>query len=403
MSVLSKKNRDVGAEQHPDSRDHRHHLQDVTNDDFLIEALVQGGNGVCQVDGQPAHARPDREPEHVVSKNPRMAAIVDLLGEVAQTTSTVLIEGETGTGKELLARALHAASRARDGPMVAVNCAALPEQLLESELFGHEKGSFTSAAGRRKGRFELAHGGTLFLDEVGDIPAAMQCKLLRVLQERKLERVGGIQTIAVDVRVIAATNRCLSDLVRAGKFREDLYYRLDVVKIELPPLRERPEDIPMLAVHFAQKYARFGEAPKDIDPRALQRLQAYGWPGNVRQLENAIERACAVTRCNIIRLQDLPADVMNEASPRPRITVDLEKTLPELLREAAGVIEEQFIRTALEKSHGNVGRCAKICGLCRRSLGHKLKQYGIDKSEFKDRDRRRVLDVDPSESENGVA
>src|SRR5207302_5735224 len=193
---------------------------------------------------------------NILSKNPRMHAVFELISNVAHTTTTVLVEGETGTGKEQVARAIHHASQERTGPMVAVNCAALPENLLESELFGHEKGSFTSAVGQRRGRFELADGGTLFLDEVGDIPAAMQAKLLRVLQERRFERVGGAESIEVDVRVIGATNRSLQKLVQDGKFREDLYYRLNVVKIDLPPLRERREDIPLLAAYFTEKYAR---------------------------------------------------------------------------------------------------------------------------------------------------
>ncbi len=199
---------------------------------------------------------------NILSKNPKMHAVFELISRVAQSTSTVLIEGETGTGKEQVARAIHEASHLRTGPIIAVNCAALPETLLESELFGHEKGSFTNAVGQRRGRFELADGGTIFLDEVGDVPPAMQAKLLRVLQERRFERVGGTESIEVDVRVIAATNRSLLRLVKEGTFREDLYYRLNVVKIDLPPLRERTEDIPLLATHFAQKYARPGEVPE---------------------------------------------------------------------------------------------------------------------------------------------
>src|SRR5262249_10266221 len=194
--------------------------------------------------------------------NAQMHRIFDLVNNVADTTSTVLIEGETGTGKEEVARAVHEASHSRNGPLIAVNCAALPENLLESELFGHEKGAFTGALGQRRGRFELANGGTLFIDEVGDIPPSMQAKLLRVLQERRFERVGGSESIEVDVRIVAATNRSLLRLVKQGKFREDLFYRLNVVKIDLPPLRQRPEDIPLLATHFTQKYARTGQPPK---------------------------------------------------------------------------------------------------------------------------------------------
>ena len=207
----------------------------------------------------------------ILSKSSRMHDVFELISHVAQTTSTVLIFGETGTGKELVARAVHEASPRHAAPFVAVNCAALPETLLESELFGHEKGAFTSAAGQRKGRFELAHGGTIFLDEVGEIPLAMQAKLLRVLQERRFERVGGSQTVEVDVRVVAATNRDLLKLAKDGKFREDLYYRLNVVKIDLPPLHERPEDITLLAEHFAQKFSRPGAAPSKFRPRRWKR------------------------------------------------------------------------------------------------------------------------------------
>src|SRR5437763_6519983 len=246
---------------------------------------------------------------NILSKNPRMHAVFELISNVAHTTSTVLIEGETGTGKEQVARAIHLASTVRTGPMIAVNCAALPENLLESELFGHEKGAFTSAMNQRRGRFELADGGTIFLDEVGDIPAAMQAKLLRVLQERRFERVGGTESIEVDVRVIAATNRSLVKKVKKGEFREDLFYRLNVVKIDLPPLRERPEDIPLLATHFAAKFARPGIPPKQVDPAAMELLMNYRWPGNVRELENVIERVCVTSRADVIRREDLPAEL----------------------------------------------------------------------------------------------
>src|SRR5262249_27593299 len=254
--------------------------------------------------------------QNILSKNPQMHAAFDLISKVAQTSTTVLIEGETGTGKEQVARAIHQASHVRKGPMVAVNCAALPENLLESELFGHEKGAFTSAVQRRVGRFELANGGTIFLDEVGDVPAAMQAKLLRVLQERRFERVGGTESIEVDVRVIAATNRSLLQMVQAGKFRDDLYYRLNVVKISLPPLRERPEDIPLLATHFAQKYSHKGEPPKQIAPEAMEVLLNHRWPGNIRELENAIERGVVTSTDSILRPENLPPDIVTPLAGR---------------------------------------------------------------------------------------
>jgi transcriptional regulator with GAF, ATPase, and Fis domain len=268
--------------------------------------------------------------------------------------------------------------------MVAVNCAALPENLLESELFGHEKGAFTSAISSRKGRFELADGGTILLDEVGDVPAAMQAKLLRVLQERQIERVGGQQSIEVDVRVIAATNRSLQKLVKEGKFREDLYYRLNVVKIDLPPLRERPEDIPLLAQHFAEKYAVPGKPPKTISPQAMEALLNYRWPGNIRELENAIERAAVTSRDNIIQLENLPQDVLMPAAPKTPFSIDLDKPLPDLLREVTTKVEHQYIKKALRKARGNVGRCARICGLSRRSISAKIAEYKLEKSSFKD-------------------
>jgi DNA-binding NtrC family response regulator len=321
---------------------------------------------------------------NIISKNPKMHAIFELINNVAQTTTTVLIEGETGTGKEMVARAIHQASHVRHGPMVAVNCAALPENLLESELFGHEKGAFTSAVSQRKGRFELADGGTMFLDEVGDVPTAMQAKLLRVLQERRFERVGGTESIEVDVRVITATNRPLQKLVKDGNFREDLYYRLNVVKIDLPPLRERREDIPLLAAHFVQKYARPTEPPKQISPQVMDILLNYRWPGNIRELENAIERACVTSMDGVIRPENLPPEVLTPNTPKLPFSIDLKRPLPDLLRELSADVEQQYIRKALEQSHGNVGRCAKICGLSRRSISAKIAEYNINKSTFKE-------------------
>jgi DNA-binding NtrC family response regulator len=321
---------------------------------------------------------------NVLSKNPRMHALFELISNVGHTTTTVLIEGETGTGKEQVANAIHLASTNRTGPLVAVNCAALPETLLESELFGHEKGAFTSAVGLRKGRFEMANGGTIFLDEVGDVPAPMQAKLLRVLQERRFERVGGTEAIEVDVRVVAATNRSLQRLVKQGKFREDLYYRLNVVRIDLPPLRERTEDIPLLATHFAEKYARPGELAKQVAPAAMQLLLSYSWPGNIRELENVIERACVTTRHNVIDVENLPSELANPAPAQLPCHVSLERPLPDLVREATINIERQYLRKALKKAHGNVVRAAKICGLSRRSVTAKIADYKIDRVAFKE-------------------
>ena len=314
---------------------------------------------------------------NVVSKNPRMSAIFDLINRLARTTTTVLIEGETGTGKEQVARALHQVSRSRSGPLIAVSCAAVPETLLESELFGHEKGAFTSAVSQRKGRFELAEGGTLFLDEVGDIPTLMQAKLLRVLQERRFERVGGNHSVEVDVRVIAATNRCLQGMVRDGTFREDLYYRLNVVKIDLPPLRQRPEDIPLLAMHFAEKFASPNQPPKTLSPACMELLLRYGWPGNIRELENAIERACVSSRGELVEPEHLPSEVVRPASGKTQGHIDWSSPLPELLAELTGRIERRYLRKAVKRSQGNMDRCARLCGLGRRTLTNKLAKYQI--------------------------
>ena len=322
--------------------------------------------------------------QNVLSKSPKMAEVFDLITNIADTTSTVLILGETGTGKEQVARAVHQASAAhRAGPFVAVNCAALPETLMESELFGHEKGSFTGAAAQRKGRFEHANGGTLFLDEIGDLPPPVQVKLLRVLQERRIERVGGNQPIDLDVRVIAATHRSLDQLVKEGKFREDLYYRLNVIRIELPPLRERAEDIPVLAEHFCQKYARPNQPAPQLSPEAMQVLVRGEWPGNVRQLENALERACVTVRDGVIRPNHLPTDVAKRAGGKHPFQVDLARPLPDQLSELTRAFEERYLRRALRRTRGHVGKCAKITGLSRRSITDKIAQYGIDKEEFK--------------------
>src|SRR5436305_5388093 len=272
---------------------------------------------------------------NIISKNPKMHAIFELVRHIAGTKSTVLVEGETGTGKELIAKTVHYSSEDRHGNLVAINCAALPESLLESELFGHERGAFTSADSRRKGRFELADKGTIFLDEIGDVSQAMQAKLLRVLQEKRFERVGGHESIEVDVRVVAATNKNLEKEVKDGKFREDLFYRLNVIPIDIPPLRERTEDIPLLITHFLNKYARPNEPPKKMSPEAMERLLAYKWPGNVRELENAIERSSVTSVGDTIGLDKLPPRVLGASSEeRPRFEIDLKHPLPHYLKLA---------------------------------------------------------------------
>ena len=323
--------------------------------------------------------------QNVLSKSPRMLEVFDLIGQISDTSSTILIIGETGTGKEQVARAVHQASaHLRPGPFVAINCAALPETLLESELFGHEKGSFTGAAGQRKGRFEQAHRGTLFLDEVGDIPLAMQVKLLRVLQERRFERIGGSDPIEIDVRVIAATHQALEILVKEGKFREDLFYRLNVVRIDLPPLRDRLEDIPVLVSHFCERFARPGHPPATVSPEAMEILLKSPWPGNIRQLENAIERSCVTARDGLIKPANLPPDIhkRNSETKHP-FQVDLARHLPDQMQELTQAFEERYLRKAMRKTRGHVGKCAKISGLSRRSITDKIAHYKIDKEEFK--------------------
>jgi len=323
--------------------------------------------------------------QNVITKSPRMYDIFELIGNIADTASTVLIIGETGTGKEQIARAIHTASKAhRSGVFTAINCAALPETLLESELFGHEKGSFTGAAAQRKGRFELANGGTLFLDEIGDVPLSMQVKLLRVLQERRFERVGGSESIPIDVRVIAATHQSLEKLVKQGKFREDLYYRLNVIRMEIPPLRERPEDVAVLADFFCQRYGRSGKPTPTVGPEAMAVLMRCEWPGNVRQLENAVERACITCSDGVIGVKNLPPDVAKrpDGAKHP-YQVDLSRPLTAQMDELTTAFEERYLRKALRKTRGHVGKCATLTGLSRRSITDKIALYKIDKAEFK--------------------
>jgi two-component system NtrC family response regulator len=291
--------------------------------------------------------------------------------KVAATKATVLITGESGTGKELIARAIHARSPRADEAFVAVNCMALSETLLESELFGHEKGSFTGAMGRRKGRFELADKGTLFLDELGEISPALQVKLLRVLQERTFERVGGNQPISVDVRIVAATNR---DLARAGgAFREDLFYRLNVVRLELPPLRERKEDLPALVAHFVRRYAdEVGRPAPQLSRQAMELIYEYAWPGNVRELENALERAVIMSGDSIA-----PGDLPLEVSPG-----QAQGQAPELpqqmgITEAVEDLERRMIQRALAEHAGVASHAAESLGITKSNLAYKMKKYGL--------------------------
>jgi len=306
--------------------------------------------------------------ENIVGSHGAMHDVFRIVHKVAASSSTVLIYGESGTGKELVARALHYQSDRRERPFFAVNAAALPESILEAELFGYEKGAFTGADNRKIGLFEQASGSTLFLDEVGDLKRDLQVKLLRTLQEREILRVGGTERIRVDVRIIAATNQDLEKAVREGHFREDLYYRLNVIPIVLPPLRERRTDIPLLVEHFVRKYA--GSRPRSVNPKALNVLVEYDWPGNVRELESVIERSLLLAEGDEIQPEDLPAAVRARISVR-RIPLALD--IPD-----SGIdldeVERSLVLRALEKTDGNVSRAARLLGLTRRTLQYRLEK-----------------------------
>jgi DNA-binding NtrC family response regulator len=311
------------------------------------------------------------------SRNPQMAALYQASVEkIAKSDATILIQGESGTGKELMAYWIYTNSLRKTKPFVKVSCAVLPEGVLESELFGHERGSFTGAYSKRKGRFELADGGTIFLDEIGEISPAIQSKFLRVLQEKEFQRIGSNATIKVDVRVIAATSRDLKKEVERGHFREDLYYRLNVISLNIPPLRERKEDIPFLAEMFMKKYAlRSQRILGGFENQALKLLTAYDWPGNVRELENAIERAVVLSTHNIITIGDLPNNIIQLLSEEPNEDLTL--------REAREKFEEEYIKNVLFRFKGNITQTARYLGLARKNLQEKVRKYNINAEEFR--------------------
>ena len=307
--------------------------------------------------------------EGIIGESGQMLEVVSLVRRVAPSEASVLIRGESGTGKELIAKAIHFASPRAAGPLIRINCAALPETLLESELFGHEKGAFTGALATRKGRFELADGGTLFLDEIGDLPMHLQAKLLRVLQEREFERVGSSQSIRVNVRILSATHRDLEALLKAGQFREDLYYRLNVVTILLSPLRERRQDLPLLIDHFLRVFAeKNGKRIRGFTHEARETLLRYDYPGNVRELENLVERAVVLTRDEVISKDDLPLMVQPPEAAEER---------GGNLTAAVEGMERQMIREALARSGGVQTRAAEMLGISERALRYKLKKYGL--------------------------
>ena len=317
----------------------------------------------------------------IIGDSPALKQAILALQRASGSEATVLLEGESGTGKELFARALHALSARSDGPFVAINCAAIPDNLLETELFGHEKGAFTGAVARKPGKFEIAHKGTLFLDEIGDLPLALQAKILRAIEERRFERVGGTQSLHVDVRIVAATNKQLRAGVAAKQFREDLYFRLSVFPIAIPPLRDRPEDIPILARHFAERFSReLKKKAAILAPSAIEELQNYHWPGNVRELQNCMERAVILSESDTIHGRHLnlslhaplPAD-----TPGPWAAFDLSGSLADVIKRAQTEVERRKIEQALKEGGGDKGRAADLLGVPYKNLVAKLKEYGL--------------------------
>jgi DNA-binding NtrC family response regulator len=316
----------------------------------------------------------------IIGENPSLRQVLQQLHRAAGTDATVLLEGESGTGKELFARALHALSPRGDGPFVAINCAAIPDTLLETELFGHEKGAFTGAAARKPGRFELAHRGTLFLDEIGDLPLALQAKILRALEEKRFERVGGTQSLHVDVRVVAATNRNLKQRVAERQFREDLFFRLSVFPIQIPPLRERGDDIVILARHFVDRFCRdMNKNPLTLVPAAIDELRVYAWPGNVRELQNCIERAVILCEGDAIHSRHLNLSFRTpvQVATSPWDQIDLSGNLPDAIRRVTAEVERRKIEQALKDAAGNRQRAADLLLINHKMLLQKIRDHGI--------------------------
>lgn len=315
-------------------------------------------------------------PSNIVGNSKVMRAVYDLISQVSPSEATVLVRGESGTGKELVAHAIHYNSPRADKPFVKVNCGALPESVVESELFGHERGAFTGAIATRKGRFELAHSGTIFLDEIGDLSPTTQIKLLRVLQEKEFERVGGSTTLKTDVRIVTATNRDLEILITQGLFRHDLYYRLNVFPIHIPPLRERKTDIPLLADYFIDKYSRANDKPVlRIATPAIDMLMSYHWPGNVRELENCIERAVLLSSDQVIHSHNLPPTLQTAEASGTSYSGALDTTIE--------TIERDFIVDALKEARGNKAKAARALGLTERIMGLRVRKHRIDAKRFR--------------------
>jgi two-component system NtrC family response regulator len=329
----------------------------------------------------------------IISKHPRIIEVMEIVRQIADSKATVLIEGESGTGKELVARAIHLNSQRSGFPFIVVNCSAIPRELLESELFGHEKGAFTGAGKRKIGRFELAHRGTLFLDEIGEMPKELQAKILRAIEGYRFMRVGGTEEIDVDVRLITATNRDLKAAVEAGEFREDLFYRLHVVSIKLPPLRERKEDIPLLVSHFIEKHKKeVKERHLEISKNAFQALKNYQWPGNVRELENCVLRAMLLARSDQIELEDLPPELRGEEGelfrPVPRDSKELKHMKWQLKRKAEDELERLFLREALKRNRGNISKTALDVGMDRRQLQNLIRKHKINVKEYRNHNQK---------------
>jgi len=346
---------------------------DLDELDLMLERIIEHKNLKSENRLLKTQLQEKYKISSMVSQSQKMEEVINVAARVADSKANVLVTGENGTGKEVLAKGIHYLSPRRDAPFVAVNVPALTETLLESELFGHERGAFTGADKMKKGRFEIAHSGTIFLDELGDIPQSIQVKLLRVLQEHQFERVGGNEKIEVDVRIIAATNKDLEQKIKDGSFREDLYYRLNVVSIKIPPLRERKEDILPMVESFTEKYCKENNKEKmEISKEAADVLMKYNYPGNVRELENIIERAVVLTRTNVITLNDLPMNIKGFKE---------EKMLAALgegtLTDQVEALEKQLIFDALLESDGNQTKAGKLLGLTERNLRYKLKKYNI--------------------------
>jgi DNA-binding NtrC family response regulator len=349
-----------------------------------LKQVIQKAVKTRRLDEDEALLNPDDIDRYgIIGSSDRITEIFETIKRVAPTTTTILITGETGTGKELIARAIHRNSPRKNNPFIKINCAAIPESLMESELFGYEKGAFTGAATKKQGRFELAHKGTLFLDEVGELPKDMQVKLLQVIQEQEFERVGGLQTIKVDVRLITATNRNLFEDVKDGRFREDLYYRLNVIPAHLPPLRERKEDIPVLIDFFIEKFnKKLDRSVKYIDEKVTNLLIQHAWPGNIRELENLVERMILMARGDTIVFADLPSELKTAIESDSTSPSGIrQKPFKDIMKNHMEDIEKQMIISVLEECGNNVTRAAKQLGLSRKGLQLKMMKYKLRRSE----------------------